>query len=55
MFTDMVDYTALGQRNESLSLALVDEQRKLIQYGRPSFWKISGNLGSFLILSQRGV
>src|SRR5690349_8726273 len=31
MFTDMVDYTSLGQRNESLSLALVDDQRKLIR------------------------
>ncbi|HZW85512.1 MAG TPA: tetratricopeptide repeat protein [Nitrososphaerales archaeon] len=31
MYTDMVGYTALGQRNESLSLALVDEQRNLIR------------------------
>ncbi len=31
MFTDMVGYTALGQRNESLSLALVDKHRELIR------------------------
>ena len=31
MYTDMVGYTALGQRNESLSLALVKEQRKVIR------------------------
>jgi len=39
MFTDMVGYTALGQRNESLSLALVEEQRKVI---RPILSKHSG-------------
>jgi TolB-like protein/tetratricopeptide (TPR) repeat protein len=31
MYTDMVGYTALGQRNEALSLALVEEQRKVIR------------------------
>lgn len=31
MFTDMIGYTALGQTNESLSLALVEEHRKIIR------------------------
>src|SRR5713101_7187532 len=39
MFTDMVGYTALGQRDESLSLALVEEQRKLL---RPIFKRNNG-------------
>jgi adenylate cyclase len=39
MFTDMIGYTALGQRNESLSLALVQEQRKIL---RPIFKRHNG-------------
>lgn len=39
MYTDIVGYTTLGQKNESLSLALVDEQRKLL---RPIFRKHNG-------------
>jgi adenylate cyclase len=31
MFTDMVGYTELGQRNEAVSLALVEDQRKVIR------------------------
>ncbi len=31
MYTDMVGYTSLGQENESLSLELVDEQRRVIR------------------------
>ncbi len=39
MFTDIAGYTALGQRNESLSIALVEEQRKLL---RPIFKRHGG-------------
>jgi adenylate cyclase len=39
MFTDMVGYTALGQRNEALSLALVEEQKKVV---RPALSRHNG-------------
>ena len=39
MFTDLVGYTALGQRNESLSLALAEEHRRLV---RPVLKKHNG-------------
>src|SRR5438309_11358479 len=39
MFTDMVGYTALGQKNESLSLTLAEEQRTLL---RPIFTRDAG-------------
>src|ERR1700752_475927 len=39
MFTDMAGYTALGQKNESLSQALAEEQRKLL---RPIFSRHNG-------------
>ncbi|MGA8710985.1 MAG: adenylate/guanylate cyclase domain-containing protein [Thermoplasmata archaeon] len=39
MFTDMVGFTALGQRNETLSLELLEEQRAMI---RPVFQRHGG-------------
>jgi adenylate cyclase len=39
MYTDIVGYTALGQRDEPLSLALVEKQRKLL---RPVFSQHGG-------------
>ena len=39
MFTDMVGFTALGQRNETLSLELLEEQRAML---RPVFRRHGG-------------
>jgi adenylate cyclase len=39
MFTDIVGFTALGQRNEALSLELLDEQRAML---RPIFRRHGG-------------
>ncbi len=39
MFTDIVNYTALAQRDESLSLAMLDESRKML---RPTFTAHNG-------------
>ena len=41
MFTDMVGYTALGQKDESISLALIQESSKLL---RPIFQRHGGRI-----------
>src|SRR5204863_1594990 len=40
MFTDMVGYSALAQRNEALALELLEEHRRLL---RPIFPQFNGH------------
>src|SRR6266478_2851808 len=35
MFTDMVGYSALAQRNEALALELLEEHRRIVRDGLP--------------------
>jgi class 3 adenylate cyclase len=56
MFTDMVGYSALAQRDEGLALELLEEHRALL---RPAFLKHQGqevkSIGDgFLVDRQRG-
>src|SRR2546428_13181073 len=39
MFTDMVDYTTMSEKDEALALTLLDEHRKLL---RPAFARHGG-------------
>src|SRR5260370_33160158 len=39
MFTDMVDYTSISEKNEALALTLLEEHRKLL---RPVFARYGG-------------
>jgi class 3 adenylate cyclase len=39
MFTDMVDYTTMSEKNEALALNLLEEHRQLL---RPSFARHGG-------------
>jgi TolB-like protein/Flp pilus assembly protein TadD len=52
MYTDMVGYTALGQKHESVSLALVDEQKKLIRpiLGRHNGREVKTMGDAFLVI-----
>jgi hypothetical protein len=54
MYTNVVGYTPLGQRNESLSLELVEEQKKLSARAGPDRTVEVSDLGRVEIGSWKG-
>ncbi len=51
MFTDMVDYTTMSEKSETLALALLDEHRGLL---RPVFTRHGGREGEKVAAESSG-
>jgi len=45
MFTDMVGYSALAQRNDKLALELLDEHRALLRFFLHWAWRYDESVG----------